>query len=117
MRYLKRAAGMQQPNLDKVTATVTDMLRTIERDREDAVLRYARQLDGWHGEVLFAAQGAVSEQEAADLAVAHERIARFARAQRGTQTELEVELYPGFVAGHKLVPVDVAGFFVARPLL
>ena len=51
--YLKKANPPVQ-QIDTATGeTVRKMLAEIETGREDAVRRYARELDGWRGEIAM----------------------------------------------------------------
>ncbi|NCQ25318.1 MAG: histidinol dehydrogenase, partial [Roseovarius sp.] len=48
----------------------------------------------------------------ADIAWAHDNIARFARAQRATAQDMTIELRPGLVAGQRQIPLQAAGCYV-----
>ena len=90
------------------------MLDDIEQGGEAAVLKWAKTLDKWEGAVVVpreqikAAAALVSDEVKKDIQYAHARIKAFADAQRGSMSDLKVELSPGYIAGHKLVPVGVA---------
>ena len=43
---------------------------------------------------------------------AHDNIMRFALAQKGTMSNMEMELHPGLITGQKLIPVNAAGCYV-----
>ena len=94
------------------------MLDDIEKGGEAAVLKWAKTLDKWEGAVVVppaqikAAAALVSDEVKKDIQYAHARIKAFAEAQRGSMSDLKVELSPGYFAGHKLVPVGVAGCYV-----
>jgi sulfopropanediol 3-dehydrogenase len=47
-----------------------------------------------------------------DIAFAHRQVREFARHQRDSLKEFEVELHPGLVTGQRLIPVNVAGCYV-----
>ncbi|MFR9727951.1 histidinol dehydrogenase [Saccharopolyspora sp. MS10] len=102
-----------------VVQRVSDMLATIERDGLDAVLRYARELDGWSGGSVQLDAAALARsgdqltpahREALELGA--ERTAAFARAQRERLTDFEVELAPGLITGHRYVPVRRVGAYL-----
>lgn len=102
-----------------VTERVSEILRTIEAGGMDAVLRYARELDGWEGRTPELAAGdiaALVDRLPADLRSAldlgRERTRRFAQAQAERLTDLEVELAPGLVAGHRYVPIARVGAYL-----
>jgi sulfopropanediol 3-dehydrogenase len=118
IEYLKRATPAQQ-QIDVATGeTVRRMLAEIEAGGEDAVQRFARELDGWHGPVVVDAAGfARAEQQLTagvkdDIRFARDRVLDFARRQRESLHEFEVELLPGLRAGQKLIPCGTAGCYV-----
>jgi sulfopropanediol 3-dehydrogenase len=117
--YRKRAPATVAENDTDTTALVSRMLTEIEAGGEPAVARYSRELDGWTPEsfVVSAAQiddaaRRMSAQTRADIDFSLQQVRRFAAAQRETLHDLEVELSPGLVAGHRHVPVAVAGCYV-----
>lgn len=93
------------------------MLAAIEAGREDAVRAYARQLDGWQGEIVMSRQeidrraAEVPPQVRRDIDFAIAQVSAFAHAQRDSLREFEVELHPGVVAGQRVLPVNVAGCY------
>ncbi len=117
-RYLKRPKD-PEPVKEHVRDTVSEMLATIERERESAVIEYSRRLDGWTPQsfVLSAddvarATAAVPDDLRQHIDIALGQVRAFAEAQRSTLTELEVELAPGVVLGHRYVPVEHVGAYV-----
>ncbi len=118
IEYLKRATPAQH-QIDAATGeTVRRMLAEIEAGGEDAAQRFARELDGWHGPVVVDAAGFTrAEQQLApgvkdDIRFARDRVLDFARRQRESLHEFEVELLPGLRAGQKLIPCGTAGCYV-----
>jgi sulfopropanediol 3-dehydrogenase len=116
--YLKKA-NPPLARIDSETAeTVREMLADIEAEGEDAVRRYARDLDGWTGEIVLGdaafadAERSLSERVKDDIRYARDRVCEFAERQRESMHEFNVELRPGLVAGQKLIPVDTAGCYV-----
>eukprot|EP00949_MAST-11_sp_MAST-11-sp1_P001346 g1346.t1 len=124
MLWLKRKSKTPRVTEDGVHETVSRMLREIQAGGEEKVLQYARELDGFDGDV--AGGVVVSEQEFAeaerslnditreDIRMAHDAIRAFATAQRDSVSDLCREDYPwpGMVTGHRLIAVDVAGCYV-----
>jgi sulfopropanediol 3-dehydrogenase len=100
-----------------IAARVSEILLDIERGGEDALRRYARELDGWERPSFELSRAEVAACEV-DPAIreylerSRERVEAFARAQRATLTDLEVEVSPGVVAGHRLVPVARVGAYL-----
>ena len=117
--YLKRAA--ETPAVDKrqVGETVRRMLDDIAEQRDDAVRRYARDLDKWHSrefrvpeDRIHAVTRALPETFKDDFAFALAQVQEFARRQRDTMTDLETEIAPGVVLGHRHIPVQSVGCYV-----
>ncbi len=118
IEYLKKANPPVQA-IDTATAdTVRRMLAEIEAGGEDAVRRYARELDGYDGDIVLgeaqfaAAAKALSEGVKSDLRYARDRVTDFARRQRDSMQEFRAELVPGLMAGQRLIPCQTAGCYV-----
>ncbi len=102
-----------------VERTVADMLARIRDEGEPAVRAYSRDLDGHDPSDFQVDQDTIARAEAAidpglraSIDLAHEHVRAFARAQRATLTDLEVEHPDGVVLGHRLVPVDSVGAYI-----
>jgi sulfopropanediol 3-dehydrogenase len=97
---------------------VRKMLADIQAGGEEAVRRYARDLDGYTGEIVLG-EAAFAEAEKAltpgikdDIRFARDRVQDFARRQRDSMHEFSAELLPGLVAGQRLIPCQTAGCYV-----
>lgn len=118
MDYLKKASKTAASDERDVQDTVARMLREIEEGGQDKALAYARTLDKWDGKVLLdrddmtAAAERVPQSLKDDIEASHQRVKRFAEAQRDSHREFETELSPGVVAGQRLIPVQGAGCYV-----
>jgi sulfopropanediol 3-dehydrogenase len=102
-----------------VIQTVSTMLSDIQSRGIDAVLDYARKLDGYEGAdiELTAQQIATSGnrlspdlREAIELG--SERTLAFAAAQRSHLVDFETEPVPGLVTGVRYVPVSRVGAYL-----
>ncbi len=118
IRYLKKAEPPQQA-IDTATAdTVRKMLAEVQSGGEEAVRRYARDLDGYTGEIVLgeaafaAAERALTPGIKDDIRFARDRVQDFARRQRDSMHEFEAELLPGLRVGQKLIPCNTAGCYV-----
>ena len=116
--YLKKANPPQQA-IDTATAdTVRTMLDAMKAGGEEAVRRYARDLDGYSGDIVLgeaafaAAEKALTPGIKDDLRFARDRVQDFARRQRDSMHEFKAELLPGLVAGQRLIPCNTAGCYV-----
>lgn len=115
--YLKTAS--KTPDTETATAqqVVTDMLAEIGGQGEVAVRAYAKQLDGWDGDIVLtrseierrAAEVPAEVRRDIDFAIA--QVSAFAHAQRESLREFAVELHPGVTAGQRVIPVNVAGCY------
>jgi sulfopropanediol 3-dehydrogenase len=117
--YLKDASARAGDSPVEVKRTVGEMLLRIEREGISAVRDYSRQLDGWdppsfvvEQEEVRRATESISPELREHIAFAQTQIRRFAELQRDTMTDLEVELQPGVVLGHKHIPVEAVGAYV-----
>lgn len=103
----------------EVSRRVSEMLTTIEARGMDAVLRYARELDGWDRPTaeldeaqLKAMAGRLDGEMRAALELGAHRTRLFAQAQRNHLVGFEVELTPGLVVGQRYVPVAGVGAYL-----
>ena len=118
VEYLKKASKTAATGEDDTRRIVSEMLADIETGGEDRVRHYASSLDGWTGDIVVsrdeiaAAADKVPQRLRDDLRFAHERVRKFAEAQRASLSEFETELSPGLFAGQKLIPVNTAGCYI-----
>ncbi len=118
IEYLKKSNPPQQA-IDTATGeTVRKMLDEIRSGGEEAVRRYARDLDGYSGEIVLgdaafsAAEKALTPGIRDDIRFARDRVQDFARRQRDSMHEFSAELIPGLMAGQKLIACNTAGCYV-----
>ena len=118
IHYLKKADPPVQA-IDTATAeTVRTMLAEIKSGGEEAVRRYARDLDGYQGDIVLgdahfaAAEKALTPGIKDDIRFARDRVQDFARRQRASMQEFTAELLPGLVTGQRLIPCNTAGCYV-----
>ena len=116
--YLKKATKTAESSDSETRPIVLEMLERVEAGGEAAVRDYARQLDGWSGEILVsdetrrAAERRLPETVKDDIRYAHARVRDFAARQRDSQQEFETTLVDGLVVGQRLIPVTTAGCYV-----
>ncbi len=116
--YLKKANPPQQAIDTATTETVRNMLSAMQSGGEEAVRRYARDLDGYTGDIVLgpahfaAAERALSPGIKEDIRFARDRVQDFAQRQRASMHEFQAELMPGLVAGQRLIPCNTAGCYV-----
>lgn len=117
--YLKQAPWHAPAVAAEVRARVSHLLGEIEREGEPAVRRISQELDGWsppsfvlERDAIEAAAEQVEPQLKEHIAFAQRQVRAFARAQRATLHDLEVEPLPGVKLGHRHLPVRAVGAYV-----
>ncbi|MEV5963558.1 histidinol dehydrogenase [Kribbella sp. NPDC051952] len=116
--HLKTGWPQRVERQQEVMDTVSRILSEVEHERLPAIRRWSQQLDGWDPEAFVvpadrikAAAETVNDELAAHLEFARSQVEGFARLQRETMTDLEVETMPGVVLGHRHVPVAKVGSY------
>ena len=118
LTYLKQAPGQAPQAEADVADTVQVMLGRLRAGGAQVALEFARDLDGWTGEItvnperITRAEAQVPADLRDDIRWAHDNISRFAAAQRATARDMEVELRPGLIAGQRQIPLSAAGCYV-----
>jgi sulfopropanediol 3-dehydrogenase len=116
---LKAASGRSSDAGERVRRDVSEMLLRIERGGEAVVREYSRRLDGWDppGFLVDAATARSAGESLDDALKAHiefalAQVRGFAARQRATLCDLEAEVLPGVVLGHRHIPVAASGAYV-----
>lgn len=118
IEYLKKSLMTAESDQDDVREKVQSMLDELEQGGDDIAKKYTAQFDQWEGKILVtkdemdAAADKVSQRLKDDINFAHDNIRRFAESQKGTISDCELEIVPGFVAGQRQIPVSAAGCYV-----
>ncbi len=120
IEYLKkRALSEDNSARDDVRQKVADILKEIETNGDEAIRHFSQKFDNWSPPSFK-----LSEQEIEDLVkqadskslddikYAQEQIRTFAQKQLGALQEIEVEMQPGVILGHKNIPVQSAGCYI-----
>lgn len=118
MEYIKKALKTAESDTQKIRTLVQEILTDIEKNREAAVIELAKKFDGWEGEFILSPEkkqrliDSVPEQVKQDIQFAHEQVFGFAKAQRESLREFEIETLPGVRLGQRILPMEVAGCYV-----
>ena len=118
MKHLKSTTGLPDGTSQDTADIVQIMLARIADGGEDVAREYAQKLDQWSGPIcvgrdeIEAAKKMISDDLREAIDYAHGNILAFAKAQRATCTEFEVELRPGLMAGQRQIPLSSAGCYV-----
>ena len=117
--YLKKAVARPEESDEAVRGVVAEILGAVRREGDAAVRRYSEKLDGWSPASFKLSpaeiQAAVERVSPADRAMidyCRDQIAAFARRQRASLAEFEVDLQDGVRLGQKLIPVATVGAYV-----
>ena len=118
IEYLKTASKTPATGEVETRALVQQMLDDIRKGGESTVREFSAKLDGWSGDIVVPSAeieritATISQAVKDDIRFAHDQVRAFALKQRASLLEFETELYPGLIAGQKLIPVNVAGCYV-----
>src|SRR3990172_3159006 len=100
--YLKKAEPQSRQDTRALTERVRAMLDDIEANRDEAVRRYARDLDRWERaefrvseDEIAAARKAMSEVFKDDFAFCKSQVTDFAKRQRESLHEFEAQVGEG----------------------
>lgn len=117
---IKAAKALSGPKDDaKLTETVLELLGHVEKGGNAAVRELSNRFDGFDRDDYRLTQAEVdqcvnslTEQERKDLEFAQDQIRNFARVQRESMLDVEVETIPGVVLGHRNIPIQNVGCYV-----
>ena len=117
--YIKQAPPPAPQDKTRLEIAVRDMLADIAHNRDAAVKRYARELDGWQGgdfrvgmDQIRKVEKSLPESFKEDLRYSIKQVTGFARKQLDTLQSFETEIEPGIVLGQKMIPVERVGCYV-----
>ena len=121
IEYLKRGKSDAERGEDdaKTRQVVEATLKEIEAKGDAAVRALSEKFDGYSPQAFRLSQAEiddliaqVSPHDLADFKFAQENVRRFAQAQRESMLDIEVEMQPGVILGHKNIPVQSVGCYV-----
>lgn len=119
LEYLKKVVARPAESDEAVRAVVAEILGAVRQEGDAAVRRYSEKLDRWSpvsfkltAAEIEAAIAGVGVDDRAMIDYCRDQIAAFARRQRASLTEFEVELQDGVRLGQKLIPVATVGAYV-----
>ena len=119
LEYLKKAVARPAESDEAVRAVVGEILGAVRQEGDAAVRRYSEKLDRWSpvsfklsAAEIEAAIAGIGADDRAMIDYCRDQIAAFARRQRASLTEFEVELQDGVRLGQKLIPVATVGAYV-----
>ena len=121
IKHLKTAKPATTRTQDdaKTRAIVEQTLAQIEANGDSAVRELSQKFDNYTPKSHLLSQGEitalinkVSTRDMDDIRFAQTQVRNFAKAQRSTITDIEIETMPGVILGHKTIPVASVGCYV-----
>ena len=117
--YLKKSPKTSSTDDTKTTGIVQDLLKDIEKTKEQGCIDLTKKFDKYDGEIVVSKERIeeikknLDQKTKDDIQFSHERVRKFAEAQlKNYGQDFEVELSEGLYAGQKLIPVNTAGCYV-----
>lgn len=118
MHYLKEPKATPEEVTREVSETVSEIIGDIEREGTDAVRRHSQRLDNWSPPSFRVSPAEVERayDEIEELVEESSRflidqVTNFAKLQRDTLVDFEVETLPGVFLGQKQIPVASVGAY------
>ena len=121
IKHLKTAKPATTRTEDdaKTRAIVEQTLAQIEANGDSAVRELSQKFDNYTPKSHLLSQGEitalinkVSTRDMDDIRFAQTQVRNFAKAQRASITDIEIETMPGVILGHKTIPVASVGCYV-----
>jgi sulfopropanediol 3-dehydrogenase len=121
IRHLKDGKAPEEikSSNQKVKEIVENILMDIETRGDAAVRQYSEQFDKWTPKSfrlsksdIESCYSALTEQDIEDIRWAQEQVRNFARIQRASMQDVEIETLPGVVLGHRHIPMNSVGCYV-----
>jgi sulfopropanediol 3-dehydrogenase len=120
-KWLKKGAPIEslKSSAREVRETVERALEDIESRGDDAVREMSIKLDKLDRDSYLLSRkeideclSTLSKRNISDIEFAQTQVANFARHQRASLRDIEIETLPGVFLGHKHIPVNAAGCYV-----
>ncbi|MFC3122473.1 histidinol dehydrogenase [Agaribacter flavus] len=121
INYLKKGPSKQEKaeSNKEVQRIVENIISDIEANGDQAVLSYSEKFDRWTPESfrltreqIEACYTELEQQVIDDIRWAQQQVKNFAKIQRDSMKDVEVETLPGVTLGHKHIPVESVGCYV-----
>ncbi|MBM7714275.1 sulfopropanediol 3-dehydrogenase [Bacillus thermophilus] len=119
--YLKKgkvAKAIQQDD-EKISQIVSSTIKRIEVGGDRAIRELSLKFDHWNpnsfrlsNDQIYEIVSSIPQQTAKDIEFAQNNIRRFAEEQRKSMQDIEVEIMPNVILGHKNIPVNSVGCYI-----
>ncbi|KAM5343271.1 hypothetical protein ACJ41O_014237 [Fusarium nematophilum] len=119
-RHLKTAllSATVESN-QKATQIVQGVIQDIRANGDKAVRTYSEKFDEWSPQSFKLSDNQIQDciaqvpsQTVKDIKAAQENVHKFAEAQRSSIKDIEVEIQPGVILGHKNNPINRVGAYI-----
>ena len=117
--YLKKANKTSSTDDDKTRQSVQEILKDLEKRREQGILEISKKFDKYEGEVVVSKEKVeeagkkIDQKTKDDIQFAYERIKKFAEHQlKHLNNDFEIEVSKGLIAGQRLIPIDTVGCYI-----
>src|SRR5699024_5741762 len=104
---------------EKTSNIVKDTLKNIENNGDKAIRELSKKFDNWTPESFKLPDekikeiiSVIPEQVKTDIKFAQDNIRKFAEKQKETLSDLETEIMPDVILGHKNIPVNSVGCYI-----
>jgi len=119
MKHIKKPIANRRTRDDAVVDVVARVIAEVRSRGDEAVKEYSTQFDHWSPD-SFSVSPAEREgilrslptTVVEDIKTVQHNVREFAKKQRDSLTDFEVETYPGVFLGQKNIPVEAAGAYV-----
>ncbi len=120
-KYLKHGKSLIEKENDnqKIKETVERVLKQIEKDGDNAVRNLSKKFDNYNpasfkltSKQIKSLINTLSKRELQDIKFAQKQVRNFAKIQKDSMSDVEVETLPGIILGHKNIPVQSVGCYV-----
>jgi len=121
IQILKQGRDVDEASGDalKVRDTVVSILDDVSARGDAAVAELSKKFDNWSPErfrlssaEIASCLGALSQGQLDDIKFAQAQVRNFAKAQRESIRDIEIETLPGVILGHKNMPVESVACYV-----
>ncbi|CRK24413.1 Histidinol dehydrogenase like protein [Verticillium longisporum] len=119
-RFLKSALlSARVESNQRVTDVVQAVIQDVRKNGDKAVRSYSERFEKWTPPSFKLTERQIQDciaqvpaQTVQDIKTAQENVRKFAQAQRGSIRDIEVEIQPDFILGHKSNPINRVGAYI-----
>ncbi|GIN20564.1 histidinol dehydrogenase [Siminovitchia fordii] len=104
---------------EKVSQIVGSTIKKIEEEGDKAIRELSVKFDNWNPESFWLSDeqikkivASIPQQTVEDIEFAQNNIRKFAEEQRKSMQDVEVEIRPNVILGHKNIPVNSVGCYI-----